>query len=147
MVSPAWLKRYRSLTSQPLQSLALSTPSGFRDMASRNNYTPIVVFSSSLQCSRSCANVFGSEKTRNTPYRPQANRKCKKVNRTLISMLRRAVQKRPYDWEPLLSPLLQAYRSTIFKATGFTPYRLTFGREMRLPIDLGTPSPEPQRDI
>ena len=62
-------------------------------------------------------------------------------------MLRRAVQKRPYDWEPLLSPVLQAYRSTVSESTGFTPYRLTFGREMRLPIDLGTPLPEPPRDI
>ena len=50
---------------------------------------------------------------------------------------------RPYDWEPLLSPVLQAYRSIISEATGFTPYRLTFGHEMRLPINLGTPLPEP----
>ena len=89
-----------------------------------------------------CA-LLGIEKTRTTPYRPQANGTCERLNQTLISMLRRAVQKRPYDWEPLLSPVLQAYRSTISEATGFTPYRLTFGREMRLPIDLGTPLSEP----
>ena len=61
-------------------------------------------------------------------------------------MLRRAVQKRPYDWEPLLA-VLQAYRSTPSKSTGFTPSRLVFGREMRLPVDIGTPLPEPPRDI
>ena len=55
MVSPAELKRYRSLISQLSHSLALSTPSGFCDMASRNNCIPIVEFSSSLQCSRNCA--------------------------------------------------------------------------------------------
>ena len=93
-----------------------------------------------------CA-VFGIEKTRTTPYRPQANGKCESFNQTLISMLRRAVQKRPYDWKLLLSPVLQAYRSTISEATGFTPYRLTFGREMRLPINLGTPLPEPPQKI
>ena len=43
--------------------------------------------------------------------------------------------------------MLQAYRSTISEATGFTQYRLTFGREMRLPIYLATPLPEPPRDI
>ena len=93
-----------------------------------------------------CA-VFEINKTRRTPYRPQAKGNCERFNRTLISMLRRAVQKRPFDWEPLLSPVLQAYRSTISEATGFSPYRLTFGREMRLPIDLWTPLPEPPRDI
>ena len=93
-----------------------------------------------------CA-TFGIEKTRTTVYRPQANGKCKRLNRTLMAMLRRAVQKRPYDWEPLLAPVLQAYRSTISESTGFTPYRLAYGREMRLPIDFGTPLPGPPRDI
>ena len=62
-------------------------------------------------------------------------------------MLRRAVKKCPYDWAPLLAPVLQAYRSSIFEATGFTPHRLTFGREMSLPVDFGTPLPEPVRNL
>ena len=53
--------------------------------------------------------AFGIYKTRTTPYRPQANGNCERFNRTLITMLRRAVQKRPYDWEPLLPAVLQAY--------------------------------------
>ena len=68
---------------------------------------------------------------------------ARRFNRTLVTMLRRAVQRRPYDWEPLLPAVLQAYRSTPSESTGFTPYRLVFGREMRLPIDIGTPLPEP----
>ena len=43
-----------------------------------------------------CA-TFGVDKTRTTPYRPQENGKCERFNRTLVSMLRRAVQKRPYN--------------------------------------------------
>ena len=62
-------------------------------------------------------------------------------------MLRRAVKRRPNDWEPGLPAVLQAYRSTPSEATGFTPHRLAFGREMRLPIVVGTPLPEPPRDI
>ena len=93
-----------------------------------------------------CA-TFKIEKTRKTAYRPQANGKCERFNRTLVAMLRRAAQKRLYDWEPLLAPVLQAYRSTISESTGFTQYRLAFGREMRLPIDFKAPLPEPPRDI
>jgi hypothetical protein len=91
--------------------------------------------------------TFGVDKTRTTPYRPQANGKCERFNRTLVAMLRRAVMKRPFDWEPLLPAVLQAYRSSVTESTGFTPFRLTFGREMRLPIDLGTPTPDPPREI
>ena len=90
---------------------------------------------------------FGVDKTRTTPLRPQSNGKCERFYRTLITMLRRAVQRRPYNWEPLLPAVLQADRSTPSEATGFTPHRLAFGREMRLPSDVGTPLPEPARDI
>ena len=62
-------------------------------------------------------------------------------------MLRSALRKRPYDWEPLLPAVLQAYRSTPSELTGFTPSRLVFKREMRLLVDIGTPLPEPPRDI
>ena len=93
-----------------------------------------------------CA-IFGVDKTKTTPYRPQANGKCERFNRTLVSMLLRAVQKRPYDWEPLVAPVLQAYRSTISECMGFTPHRLAFGREMRQLIDLGTPLPDPPRSV
>ena len=62
-------------------------------------------------------------------------------------MLRRAVQQRPYDWESLLAPVLQSYRSTVSEATGFTPDRLAFGRKRRLLVDLGTPLPTPPRNV
>ena len=62
-------------------------------------------------------------------------------------MIRRAVQKRPYDWEPFLPAALQAYRSTQSVSTGFTLFRLAIGRTMRLAVDIGTPLPEPPREI
>ena len=43
--------------------------------------------------------------------------------------------------------MLHSYRSSVSEATCFTPHRLVFGREMRLPVDLGSPLPEPPRDV
>ena len=40
---------------------------------------------------------FGVDNTRTTPYRPQSNGTCERFNRTLITMWRLAVQRRPYD--------------------------------------------------
>ena len=59
-----------------------------------------------------CA-TFGVDKTRTTAYRPQANGKCERFNSTLVAMLRRAVQRKTYDWEPRIAPVLQSYRSTV----------------------------------
>lgn len=42
---------------------------------------------------------------------------------------------------------MQAYRSTLSEATDFTPHRVVFGWEMPLSIDVGTPIPEPPREI
>ena len=51
-------------------------------------------------------------------------------------MLRRSVQKRVYNYELRLQPVLHTYWSTVSDLTCFAPFRLTFGREMRLPVDL-----------
>ena len=48
----------------------------------------------------------------------------RRFNRTFITMLRRAVASRPYDWEPLRPTVLQAYWSTVSESMGFTPHRL-----------------------
>ncbi len=53
--------------------------------------------------------AFGVDKTPTTPYRPQANGKCERLYRTLVTMLLGAVQRRPYDWQPLLFAVLQTY--------------------------------------
>ena len=90
---------------------------------------------------------FGVDKMRTTAYLTQANEKCERFNITLVAMLRRAVQRKPYDWESLFAPVFQSYSSTVSEATGFTPVRFAFGREMRLPVDLGMPLPEPPRDL
>ena len=100
----------------------------------------------SAQFSEQCF-TFGVDKTRTTPYRPQANGKSERFNCTLVSKIRRADQRRPYDWETLLAPVLQAYRLTISESNGFTQFRLAFKREMRLLVDLVTPMLDPPRDV
>lgn len=80
-------------------------------------------------------------KTRTTPYRPQANGKVERLNRTLVEWLRKFLQTTPTTWECALPKVLMAHRSVVSEATGFTPFRLMFGREMRLGADVGTPLP------
>ena len=43
------------------------------------------------------------------------------------------------DWDDLLAAVMMAYRSSVHESTGFSPYRLIFGEECTLPMDVGLP--------
>ena len=43
------------------------------------------------------------------------------------------------DWDDLQPAVMMAYRSSGHESTGFSPYRLMFGEECTLPLDLGLP--------
>jgi transposase InsO family protein len=87
-------------------------------------------------------NLFGIQKTRTTPYRPQSNGGTERTNRTITSMLTSFVSQFRDDWDQYVPFCLMAYRSSVHSATGHTPYKMMFGDDMRLPIDLvfGHPS-------
>ena len=53
------------------------------------------------------------------------------------------------DWDDLLPPVIMAYQSSVHESTGFSPYRLMFGEECMLPMDIGMPrrQPEPVDDV
>jgi len=75
-------------------------------------------------------------KTRTTPYHPQCDGLVERFNRTLLSMLSTTADDHPFDWEPHLWKVCMAYNSSIQASTGYTPFYLMFGREVRLPIDI-----------
>ena len=43
------------------------------------------------------------------------------------------------DWDDLLSAVMMEYRSSGHESTGFSPYRLMFGEECTLPMDIWLP--------
>ena len=47
------------------------------------------------------------------------------------------------DWDDLLPAVMMAYRSSVLQSTSFSPYRLMFGEECTLPMDVGVPRREP----
>ena len=49
------------------------------------------------------------------------------------------------NWDAKLPALLMAYRSAEHEATTYTPARLMFGRELRLPVNLATGQPSDER--
>ncbi len=93
---------------------------------------------------RSVCHLLGATKTRTTPGHPQGNGLVERTNRTLINLLRSfAFGSHPHDKDKHLPRCLMAYRATIHASTGFSPFRMTTGREMRFPVDVTTPINRP----
>ena len=51
-------------------------------------------------------------------------------------MLKRVASEEGRDWDTLLPYILFAYREVSQAATGFSPFDLVFGREVRGPLDI-----------
>ena len=81
----------------------------------------------------------GAHKTRTTPYHPKSDGMVERFNRTLLMMLAMFAGKNRDDWDDLLPAVMMAYRSSVHESTGFSPYRLMFGEECTLPMDIGLP--------
>lgn len=80
--------------------------------------------------------MLGISKTRTSPYHPQCDGQVERMNRTIIELLALNVQNPTDNWDINLGISLMPYRSAVQSSTGFTPYYLLFGKEMRLPLDL-----------
>ena len=91
--------------------------------------------------------LWGIDKTRTTPYHPQANGVVERNNRGLGDSLRAMLLGRGQDeWDTLLPQILRAYRGTPHTTTGETANMLMLGRELRLPDQLQhQPPPEESR--
>ena len=79
--------------------------------------------------------LAGIKMSNTTPYHPQGDGQCERLNRTVINMLKAIPDKEKKNWKEHLPKLMFAYNSTINKTTQFSPFFLLFGRNPRLPID------------
>jgi len=85
---------------------------------------------------REICELLGVDKLRTTAYKPSTNGALERMHRTLNTMLGKVVDDKQRDWDVHVAYVMTAYNATVHSATGFTPNRLVFGREMRYPNEL-----------
>ena len=69
-----------------------------------------------------------------SPYHPQTDGLVERFNQTLKQMLRKAATEEGKDWDKLLPYLLFAYWGVPQASTGFSPFELLYGRQVRGPL-------------
>ena len=79
--------------------------------------------------------TFGIQKCRTMAYHAQCNRQVEHFHQTLFHMIGKLSRDKKAQWEQHLPELLQAYNSTQWAVTGYSPHYLMFGRHPCLPVD------------
>ena len=80
--------------------------------------------------------MLGVKAIRTTPYHPQTDGLVERFNQTLKQMLRKTIDEEGREWDKLLPYVLFAYREVPQSSTGFSPFELIYGRDVRGPLDV-----------
>jgi hypothetical protein len=69
-------------------------------------------------------------------YYAQANGQAESSNKTLIKLIKKKIEKNPKRWHEVLSEALWAHRISKYSATKVTPFKLVYGQEAILPMEV-----------
>ena len=91
-------------------------------------------FTSSLM--QEISRLISVKQLNTSPYHPMCNGLVEKFNGTMKQILKRLCAERPKDWDRYLSAVMFAYREVPQESTGFSPFELLYGRDVRGPMDI-----------
>ncbi|XP_024630516.1 uncharacterized protein [Medicago truncatula] len=80
-----------------------------------------------------------------TPYYAQANGQVESANKNIIAIIKRKIKAKPKNWPEVLGEALWACRTSPKESTNTTPFRLTFGHDAVLPVEILLQSTRIQR--
>ncbi len=69
-----------------------------------------------------------------TPYRPQWNGLCERINQTIENIIKCTVREERSKCDKSLDLVMMVYRATLQTLTGFTPNMLVTGKETNICI-------------
>lgn len=83
---------------------------------------------------------LGIEHRTNSVGHPQANGKVEVTNKSLFVGIKKRLDEAKGRWASELMMVLWAHRTTQRTATGETPFKLAYGSESLVPLEIGIPS-------
>ena len=80
---------------------------------------------------------LGIKNRYSTPAYPQRNGQAKAVNKVIVNGLKKRLDNAKGRWVEELPHVLWTYRTTPRKSTGETPFSMTYGAEVVIPLENG----------
>jgi hypothetical protein len=71
---------------------------------------------------------------------PQSNGQAEAANKVIVDGLRRRMEDADSSWVEQLYSVLWGYRTSVQTSTQETPFRLTYGCEAMIPVEIGQPT-------
>jgi hypothetical protein len=93
------------------------------------------------------AENIGFKLLTSAPYYAQANGQVEAANKNIISIVKRKAKGKSQNWHEFLGEALWACRTSPKESTNTTPYRLTFGHDAVLPVEILLQSTRVQRQF
>ena len=75
-----------------------------------------------------------------TPAYPQGNEQAETINTVIVSGLKKRLDDAKGKWVEELPHVLWTYRTTPRRSTGETPFSMTYGVEVVIPLEKGFPT-------
>ncbi|GBG73149.1 hypothetical protein CBR_g12867 [Chara braunii] len=87
------------------------------------------------ECQSYCKDYLRSRLDMTSGRHPEANGLAEVMNQVLFQLLRPVISPDQQDWDLHLARAQLMYNMSVHSSTGFSPYRLHWGREPRQPLD------------
>jgi transposase InsO family protein len=71
---------------------------------------------------------------------PQANGQEESANKVILKAIKKKLTKKDKNWAEPLPEILWAYHTTIQTSTGETPFRMVYGTDTMIPVEINPPS-------
>ncbi|KAK2396595.1 protein NYNRIN [Trifolium repens] len=93
------------------------------------------------------AQEIGFRLLTSTPYYAQANGQVEAANKIIINLIRKHIAQKTRNWHKTLDQVLWACRNSPKESTNTTPFRLTYGHDAVLPVEIHLQSARVQRQM
>ena len=80
--------------------------------------------------------IFQITQHHTSSYHPNTNGTVERQNHTLAQSLRTYCNESHDKWPSLIPSIMMAFRRSVSSATGFSPFYMMFGQDMKIPFDI-----------